>query len=194
MSVRKGTPIALPGKSSSGREVQTGTKLISTRTYGTRSEETSNEYSVIPAELAVMPVRCYTCGKAMFQTDIENHLKAGLTISEVENIMGYQRMCCKRSVQTAIPIVYTQKQIAHQRSMIHRLRDLRIEDTGNSRFVPGNQNLQIIDQAPPGTINEHIEKMSQGLALLTGSTVPEPSSINPFEYFIDQTTRETRED
>jgi len=162
------------------------------RRFSTRTSFGPEAYSGLPIEFALMPVRCYSCGKIMDQLGIEEALDEGKNIKTIMDEMGYIRICCRRTVMTAVPVVARLKQIDHQNRTIASLSQLSVHETG----VPESY-VRIIDEVPPGAVlpSSSVCLPSESISILepTGSvagTTTEATGINPFEYYMNQIVEE----
>ena len=95
----------------------------------------------------------------MFQTHIENALREGKQLKDVMDELSYVKICCRRTIMGSIVIVQLQKQLEHERKVIHLLSNLTVADTGLSsqltsvRGKPEPQ-ITILEEAPPGTVED----------------------------------------
>ena len=186
----------IPGQSTPVIEPKAAPKVLSTSGPITPAV-------AMPMELALMPVRCWSCNTLMYQIQIENGLKQGKTIQQVMDELKYRKLCCRRTVTTAVPIVGLQKQLEQEKRVLSQLNQLSVVDTGvpvlplntTSSMAEGvsrgrvqlGGNIQILDTAPPGAamVQQYTSFVVPNLTE-AGAVQTEESTVNPFEYFMEQ--------
>ncbi len=197
---RIGVPIGTPRPNETRTYLTTGLNLT--------EDQERNIYAGMPPDLALMPISCYSCLKMMYQTTIEEALEEGKSLKDVMDELGYQKICCRRTIMTAVPIVALQRRLQHeqQANQLFRggLSQLSIEETGppagymrsldttnydfsNNGRVQLGGNLQILDQAPPGSTASSfcLSDLTAGQFGLVTEGAGE-GDINPFEHYMQQ--------
>lgn len=140
------------------------------------------------SNLDLLPVRCYSCGKVIFQSALEHSLETGQTLAETMNELGYMRICCRGLIMSAPAIVKLQKQLEREKYTMRALTSLTLEATSGMsvRQFPVQperiSSLNIIDEAPPG-----IPRQAGICFVPTGeSYLPPDEDVDPFEVYMEQ--------
>lgn len=154
------------------------------RRYSTNISIPESAYQGLPIDLALMPVRCYSCGKIMNQLGIEDALDQGIPIRTIMDEMGYIRICCRRTILTSVPVVARLEQRDHQEQVLSSLGNLSVQETAFERPQP-MPDIHILQDVPP-EVRPSVTFPQLQLAIPTTEEGP----INAFDYYMSQVVEE----
>lgn len=143
---------------------------------------------VLPVEIALLPVRCWSCGKVIVQDPIEDSINSGKTLRDTMDQLGYNRICCRRTIQTSPRIVYLINQQEASNKVVNYLNGLPVEITGVSTApIDLGGNIRILE-------NASVPSMYRGSFLPPAAEVETQPSVGAFEHFMGQIAHDEDED
>lgn len=180
------------------RESQTGPANVSLVPAASvisqhQHEPSASRFVTEFAELDLMPIRCYSCGKILRQLAIEEGIQSGQTLRETMDQLTYRRLCCRSVIMSSPRIVKIQKRFAREEQARIAFSNLTAEMTSGmnvQNFAVGPErisNISILDEAPPGVP----QQTGICFAQMSDSFMdPDVPTVDAYEYH----TRLTRAD
>lgn len=150
-----------------------------------KGEDDLNQMSF--AELELMPVRCYGCGKIIRQQAIENSLEKGNTLFDTLNTLQYRRMCCRDLILAQPSVLKLQKKIQTYKNISDKIGSLTLESTGIGGQLGFGGPFQapkvsIVDDVPPGAQIAELCPVGLDESFMNQISQQE-GDVDPFEVF-----------